>query len=439
MKLHKLASSIAILLFGMLASWSAWALVIDTGGCAEVTGLCVTISTVNADGTPFTTTLTGVAAVNLDADSPVGGPKSYGVFTIARCAGCSGRARVFISEGSIDKLVLTDAQITNTSTSNPSAALTIRVSSGLLTVSGPGGQYPYATELSGTFSAPFGAGLATDPANKIQVKASTNGNCGFEGFAPCLIDSPQLDAGETDSSQYSVVAPPFLSAGAATFAPKEQQNLPCFTATDPTNDGLALCQPALQLNIDVNLKSRHAARIPGSIGAFHVPTRCEPDKGLLEGCEIMTDFFASLGPKGFNVYDVRLEPSPGSQRNVDFRMGTPNSGEAWVTRRGVNEEDDRGSANGVVSTTRARLATNGSGEVKAIGLCPASGCPTSSVLPVRVYCGAGADQPVAVTGINLNSKGDGRATLSFSLPCADPAVLIMDEDDRFWVAAPAIL
>src|SRR4051812_24180370 len=146
MKLHKLASSIAMLLFGTLASWSASALVIDTGGCAGVAGLCVTISTVNADGTPFTTTLTGVAAVNLDSDSPVGGPKSYGAFTIARCSGCSGRARVFVSEGSIDKLVLTDAQITNTSTTNPSASLTIQVSSGLLTVSGPGGQYPYATE-----------------------------------------------------------------------------------------------------------------------------------------------------------------------------------------------------------------------------------------------------------------------------------------------------
>lgn len=442
MKVQTLYRSFAILLLGMLASWPARALLIEGDPCADVAGLCVTVSTINADGSPSVTTLTGGSAINLDADSPlVGGAKSYGIFTIARCSGCSGRARVFISEGSIDKLVLTDAQITNTSTAFPSATLTIRAQSGMLTVSGPGGQYPYATELSGTFTAPLGQ-LATDPLNQIQVSASTNGNCAqFEGFAPCMVDSPQTDPGETNPSQYSVVAPPFLGAGAASFAPKEQQNLPCFTIPDPTNSDASLCQPALGLGISVSLKARHGARIPGSIGAFHVPTRCEPNNNLVEGCEIMTDFFASLGPKGFKVYDVRLEPSPGTQRTVDFRFDAQNSPDAWVSRRG-NGDDDHDDVNGVVSNTRVRLNSNGSGEIKASGLCPASGCPSSNVLPVRVYCSADPSHPentvAGITALNVNGKGDGRATLSFSLPCPDPAVLVMDPDNQYWVAAPAI-
>jgi hypothetical protein len=423
MKVHALGRSIAILLLGTLASWTAQA-------------VNVTLTTVNADGTPFSVTLTGGATVNLDADTPTGGPVSYGVFTIARCAGCSGRARVFVSEGSIDKLVLTDAQITNTS--GTPQTLTITVDSGLLSVSGPAGDYPYAVELSGTFTAALGAGPATDPANQIQVTATTNGNCD----GPCMIDNPALDPGETDPvtgisnpSKYSLVAPPFLSAGVASYAPKEQQIISCGSFNVDTG---GVCQPQLGLSINVSLKSRNSARLPGSIGAFHVPSRCDPDSGdpaLLKGCTIMADFFASLGPKGFKVYDVRMEPSPGTQL-VDFRFGTPNSTSAWVTRRGGDDDDDRDDGN--VSKTRVRLSSNGSGEVRASGLCPASGCPSSNMLPVHVYCGQNS-RSVGDTALQLNARGDGRATLSFSLPCVDPAVLIMDPTDASWVAAPAIL
>lgn len=441
MKVQILWRSLAILLLGMLASWPARALVIDTG-CSGVTGLCVTISTVNADGTAFSVSAVpapGGATINLDSDTGgpnggPGGPVKYGIFTIARCSGCACRARVFVSEGSIDKLVLTDAVITNTnlSTTLPAKALTITVNSGSLSVSGPGGQYPYATELSGTFSAPFGTGLTVDGVDQITVTATTNGTCSFgEGYGPCMIDSPSLDAGETNPSQYSLVAPPFLSAGVASYAPKEQQNLPC-------GDIESSCQPALGLNINVNLKSRHSAVIPGSIGAFHVTSPCDPTSGdpaQIKGCQIMADFFASLGPKGFKVYDMRMEPSPGI-RLVDFRMDASNSSDVWVSRRGG--DDDHDSDDGNISKTRARLLSNGSGEVHASGLCPAAGCPTTgNLLPVRVYCGG---DNVSTTVLQLDKHGDGKATVSFGLPCVDPAVLIMDPDNgTTWVAAPAVL
>lgn len=441
MKLHTLGRSIAFLLVGMLASWAALG---QTPTCdSNSTTLCVTIS----DGNGFSKTLFGSAGtINLDSDTggPLGGPGGavpYGVFSIARCSGCSGRARIFVSEGSIDKLVLTDAVIMNTNTNTavttfPPQILSITVNSGTLSVSGPGGDYPYATELSGTFSAPLGTGPTTDGIDQITVKATTNSFCSVgEGFVPCMIDSPALDAGETDPSSYSLVAPPFLSAGVASYAPKEQQNLPCGGVESS-------CQPALALAINVTLKSRHSARIPGSIGAFHVTSPCEPDSGdpaLIKGCTIMSDFFASLGPKGFKVYDVRLETSPGTQL-ADFRFGLQNSSVAWTTRRGGDDDDDRDDGN--ISKTRVRLLSNGSGEVHASGLCPASGCPSSNMLPVHVYCGSDrylSSTPVGNAVLQLNGKGDGKASLSFGIPCVDPAVLIMDPSDNTWVAAPAIL
>jgi len=432
MKLHRIAL-FAVLLGGTIASSAVHAL--------DVTLYLVTTDTSGntTSSTPLTPSLiSGGAAVNLDADSPVGGAKTYSAngvpqFTIARCQGCAGRARVFVSEGSIDRLVLTDAQITNVS--GAVATLRIDARSGSLTVSGPGGDYPYATELGGTFTAPLGAGAATDPANRIQVTALAEGNC--EG--PCMIDNPSIDAGEDSTTyyKYSLVAPPFLAGGLAQFAPKEQQILFCANFfPDTGGDVSPLCQPSLQLSVDISLKARHGARIPGSIGAFHVPERCEPDNGLLRGCETMANFFASLGPKGFKIYDVRLEASPGEQRTVDFRDGTRNSPDAWVTRRGERDDDDDDHGEkGNVSNTRVKLATNGSGDVKASGLCPAAGCPDSSILPVRVYCGPNL---TSTTAIRLNRKGDGRADVSFSLPCPDPAVLIMDQYDDRWVAAPAI-
>jgi hypothetical protein len=439
MKVQTLARSIAMLLVGMLASWSAWALVVDS--CVERSGLCVTIHTVDANNQPVSVSLIpdSGATVNLDSDTggPNGGPGgavNYGIFSIARCAGCAGRARIFVSEGSIDKLVFTDATVTNNTTgvTLPAKALTVTVNSGLLSVSGPAGDYPYATELTGTFSAPLLTGSTLDGIDQLTVTATTNGNCG-EG--PCMIDSPALDAGETNPFQYSLVAPPFLSSGVASYAPKEQQNISCgFSNFD---GGSTPCQPNLGLGVNFTLKSRHSAKIQGSIGAFHVTSVCEPDSGdpaRIKGCQIMADFFASLGPKGFKVYDVRLEPSPGT-RLVDFRLDASNSSDVWVSRRGG--DDDHDSDDGNISKTRARLLSNGSGEVQASGLCPASGCPTSNVLPVRVYCGG---DNVATTALQLDKHGDGKATVSFGLPCVDPAVLIMDPNNNSsWVAAPAIL
>jgi len=439
MKLHTLAQSVAILLLGMLASLPARALLINPT-CN--TGVCVTITTFASDGTQTSQTfLSGAAAVNLDADSPIGGPVSYGPFTISRCSGCTGRARAFVSIGSIDKLVFTDAQIRNTS--GAPASMTIEVDSGLLGVSGPGGLYPYAVELSGSF-------LGTTPtnaANQIQVTAQTTSitSCGDGCFGfTNMIDNPPLDPGETDANgntnpgKYSLIAPPFSAGGTAVFAPKEQQNIQCsgFGSTGEGDPGS--CLPQLSVFVSVSLASLQVARIPGSIGAFHVASRCDPDSSdpaLQKGCDIMANFFASLGPKGFKVYEVRLEPSPGGP-NIDSRGGVDSSPAAWVTKRGAPDDDDNSTADGNISNTKARLQSSGVGDVRANGLCPATGCTGATTLPVRVYC---AGQKIAETPLNLNAKGDGKADLLFSLPCNDPAVLIMDPSGQFWVAAPAIL
>jgi len=297
--------------------------------------------------------------------------------------------------------------------------------------------------LSGTFTAPLGQS-ATNPTNRIEVAGRSATNC--DGPCP-LIDNPDLDPGEDvnvypGANKYSLVAPPFLGAGAASFAPKEQQVTNCsnvYVCVPNEIEGQtcsSFCRPALGLDINVTLNNGHGAKLPGSIGAFHVPSRCEPgstDPERLKGCEILADLFASLGPKGFTVYDVRLEPSPGSQRDVDLRQGIANSTTPWVTKRGA--PDDGG--DGLVSNTRVRLATNGGGDIRASGLCPAAGCASPKVLTVRIY-GGQASEPAGETVLQLNSKGDGKADLGFSLPCVDPAVLVIDPLDHSWVAAPAI-
>lgn len=442
MKLQRIVCSLAAVLLGV-ASLSAAA-------------LNVTINTYDGNGTITSSTpLSGGSTINLDADSPIGGPLQYGPFNIAKCSGCSGRARLYVSEGSIDKLVITDAQITLTSRSlTPTAKMIIQVDSGGLSVSGPAGNYPYAVELNGSFVGT----AATDPNNWIQVKAQTtalsNGEC-IEGCGGTTtpIDNPALDPGETtDTTLYSVLAPPFSAGGIAVFAPKEQQNIYCngwFVSDPTTNTSVDSCLPSLGLLITVNLRLGQAARLPGSIGAFHVASRCEPDSTdpkLQQGCDIMANFFASLGPKGFKVYDVRLEPSPGGP-SVYFRgptipgsstmaLSVPSDSNPWLTKRGA---DDEGNPNGAgnISNTRARLQTSGVGDLTANGLCRADiGCASSNDLPVRVYCGA---EVISEATLHLNSKGDGKVDLIFSLPCNDPAVLIMDPTDQSWVAAPAIL
>ena len=79
MKVQILWRSLAILLLGMLASWSAQA-------------LDVTITVSDPPNTPpFIIPIPeGASAVNLDASLPrAGGPASYGNFTIQQCPGCA--------------------------------------------------------------------------------------------------------------------------------------------------------------------------------------------------------------------------------------------------------------------------------------------------------------------------------------------------------------
>ena len=105
---------------------------------------------------------------------------------------------------------------------------------------------------------------------------------------------------------------------------------------------------------------------------------------------------------------------------VDSRGPVRSFPDAWITKRGAPDDDDNSSTEGNISNTRVRLQSNGVGDVKANGLCPATGCPSSNALPVRVYC---AGEQLSETLLHLNGKGDGKVDLIFSLPCNDPAVL----------------
>jgi hypothetical protein len=411
---------------------------------ATANALEVTLQWFDANGTFIgSQSLTGAATVNLDSDAPVGGPRAYGPFTISKCSGCSGRARVFVSDSDIDRLILTDAQITNTSTT-ANFILKISVDSGELTVSGPSGQYPYAVELNGSFTAPLGQSAINPPGNQIRVATFACHGWNGEGYNSCTrIDSPELDPGEVAQDGgfctnpcTSVVAPPYLAGGLPTYAPKENQNVFCAGAEGKVEE--SLCLPALKMQVEMTLRPRNGARLPGSIGSFHVGDRCEPDANppLLVGCEKMSDLFASLGPKGFKVYEVRMETSPGSDRSIDVRLAAANSPDAWRTHRGDHNDGNPNQGNNT-SSTKVTLESNGTGEVRAKGLCPVSGClPAGTVLPVRLFCG---QEIRYTTGLRLDGKGDGRADVIFSVPCSDPAVLIMDPTHDYWVAAPVIL
>lgn len=426
MKSRKLIASILLWLVAGLVSTAVHALEV------RITLIDANGNTIfdPATGEPvFQTTLTGAATVNLDADSPVGGAKAYGPFTISKCANCPGRARVFVSDSDIDRLVLTDAQITNTS--GATARLRIEMFSGELTVSGPAGDYPYAVELSGSFIAPLGQSATTPTGNEIRV---TGRACWGESCTP--IDSPVADPGEVvEGPNFSIVAPPYLVAGSANYAPKENQNIFCSGFFGEFEE--SSCLPSLSTTVDVTLRAGHRARLPGSIGTFHVGERCEPESNppLLEGCEKMAKLFASLGPKGFEVYEFRMEPSPGTERTFDFRLMAENSPDPWRTHRGEPREGQSNEGNNTSSTV-VTLDSGGGGEVRAKGLCPMSGClAAGAALPVRLFCGQEARH---TTTLVLDGKGDGRAHLAFGLPCFDPGVLIMDPDDNYWVAAPLI-
>lgn len=390
--------------------------------------LTVTVSWGFGEGESFTFP-EGAATINLDSDSPVGAPRAYGPFTIAKCPGCGGRARVFVSDGDIDRLILTDALIRNTGSTT--ATLRISIDSGNLSVSGPAGMYPYAVELSGSFVAPLGQSATTPAGNNVRVRSRAC-SVGNEGCA--TIDSPQVDPGEDgEGPNFSVVAPPYLVAGTSAYGPKEWENIDC-SGFFPESEGDSTnsCLPSLLMNLEVTLRPGHSARLPGSAGAFHVGDRCEPENGLLVGCEKLADLFASLGHKGFRVQETRLEPSPGGTPSLDFRFHAQHSTQEWRTHR------DGGNANEGInsSSTIVTLDSGGTGELRAKGLCPVDGClDAGTVLPVRLFCG---EDNRSTTAITLNNKGDGKAELAFGVPCLDPAVLIMDESDNAWVAAPLV-
>src|SRR4051794_9258374 len=101
MKLHRIIPALGALLLAAIAS--------------PASALDVYITTYDNGGnqTSFTPLSGGTSSsVNLDTDT--GAARSYGPFRIAKCSTCTGRPRVYVLEGSVDKLVLTDAQITNT-------------------------------------------------------------------------------------------------------------------------------------------------------------------------------------------------------------------------------------------------------------------------------------------------------------------------------------
>ena len=369
------------------------------------------------------------------ASTTLGSPRTYAfdngvVFTIARCSGvgCTGgRARVFVSDGAVDTLVLTDAVIRNAGPTD--ATLTLRIDSGAYTAAGEPGPRAYAAELSGSF-----VPAIVNQFNRVRVSAfacfddGEGISCSGEGSR--IIDSPSLDSGEGESpNQYSIVAPPYKPAGTSQFSPKEQDSKFCPDFGD-------VCVPALRLVSQIALKAGYSVRLPGSMGAAGSKDICDPnspdDADRQKGCIAMAEYFAKLGPKGAEMYEVRLEPSPGSDSSLSIR-GVPNSSDRWT---GKHDGDD-GKETGILgaSKLRAMLQTNGTGEVTVHGLCSVpNGCEATAV-PVRVYCG---ESLVSTAALKLNHKGDGRVDLVGTTPCVDPAVLIMDPSNSDWVAAPFV-
>ena len=346
------------------------------------------------------------------ASTALGSPKTYtfnngAVFTIAKCAGagCSGgRARVFVSDGAVDTLVLTDAVIRNAGTVD--ATLTLRIDSDPYTTAGEPGPRAYAAELSGSF-----VPALINPFNRVRVRAlacfddGEGISCSGEGSR--VIDSPNLDPGETSPNQYSIIAPPYKPAGTSQFSPKEQDSKFCPDFGD-------VCIPALRLEVEIQLKVGYSVRLPGSIGAAGTKDICDPntpdDPARQKGCTAMAAYFASLGPKGAEMYEVRLEPSPGSDSSLNIR-GNWNSADRWTASRSDDDEKQGGILG--ASKVRAMLETNGTGEVKAHGLCSVPNGCEATALPVRVYCGTDL---VFTAALSLNHKGDGRVDLISTTP-----------------------
>jgi hypothetical protein len=168
-------------------------------------------------------------------------------------------------------------------------------------------------------------------------------------------------------------------------------------------------------------------RLPGSINVLGANVTVE-NGGLGILARALDDLQPGVGPK---VYDVRLQPSPGTappDAAIVIR-GKSNSMDAWVVDRGAHQE----------SQTQAEIRADGIVKVRAKGLCPASGCPAlGQEVHAALSCG---DQFMDPSPLALDQKGDGEATLIAPVPCADPAVLVLIRDlsfNLFWVAAPGL-
>jgi hypothetical protein len=374
-------------------------------------------------------------------------------FSIARCGGigCSGgRARVTVSDGAVDTLVLTDAVIKNIGTQN--ATLNITMESGAYTIAGEPGPRAYAAEISGSFVPSL-----IDTFNQVIVSGRAcyqrtifdpdGDQLVMECFADSsersrMIDSPAEDSQEDGTDLYSLIVPPYKPAGTSQFSPKEQDNLNC-----PGVSSVATCVPGLFTTARISLKAGatptlgYSLRLPGSIGVAGSKAICDPntpdDPARQRGCIAMANYFAKLGPKGAEMYEARLEPSPGSPETIQVR-NVANSDGRWTAKRGGDDDEDDHQDQGVLTASKLKveLETNGTGEVRVLGLCSvANGCQAIS-LPVRVYCG---ETLVHTAALHLTRRGDGTAELSSASPCNDPAVLIMDPLNERWVAAPRIL
>jgi hypothetical protein len=380
-----------------------------------------------------------------------------GKFSIARCGGigCSGgRARVTVSDGAVDTLVLTDAVIKNIGGTD--ATLNITMNSDAYTSAGEPGPRAYAVEISGSFvPATINSFNQVTITGRACYQTTTfDADTGTVTFMQCfdvypftsnrMIDSPAQDSQEDGTDMYSLIVPPYKPAGTSQFSPKEQDNKEC-----PGDTSVETCIPGLSTTARISLKgnptnpiSGYSLRLPGSLGSAGSKAICDPnapdDPARQRGCIAMADYFAKLGPKGAEMYEARLEPSPGSAGSMYVR-GVPNSGDRWTAKRGGDgDDDDDHQSHGVLvaSKIKVELETNGTGEVRVLGLCSVpNGCAAVS-LPVRVYC---RETLVSTAALHLDRRGDGKADVSAASPCLDPAVLIMDPTNSDWVAAPLIL
>lgn len=368
------------------------------------------------------------------------------------------RPRVSIVDGAIDTMTFTDVLIKNHD-ATLTRTLHITMHSGQYeTAASEPGMRRYAIETTGSFPSspsPVDGNRVTVQLSPCFTERNVDGNLTFidcEGFFPNfrLIDNPEFDMNEGEE-RVSLVFPPYKPAQTIQFNSKEEDGKMCGAFGDVESEPTP-CVPWIRLIVGITLAPGQTARIPGSISGAGQEAVCDLTKPeTAPACNRWFRFYAGLGPKGAEIYEARLEPSPGAGNSIAVR-DVFNSADIWVSRRGEGDDDDDDGKRGggaSVSQTKVKLNSNGTGEVTAHGLCSAvDGCQ-DEVLPVRVYCGQDS-RPAFETLLKVNRKGDGSVELLTTMPCADPAVLILHPtspptmpqsgpDTGRWIAAPAIL